>query len=113
MAHHRKPPINFNTLENIADALTRLAPAHRYAFEMYRLHGMPQKDIAKELGVSPTLVNFMIRDALVHCRKVSDSHSDDCAAGLTVPPPPLAKSGHGHHINAIRLENLQHLAVIA
>ncbi len=38
---------------------------------MYRLHGVPQKDIAKELGVSPTLVNFMIRDALVHCRKVS------------------------------------------
>lgn len=46
---------------------------------MYRLHGMPQKDIAKELEVSPTLVNFMIRDALVHCRKVSDTLSDTFA----------------------------------
>jgi RNA polymerase sigma-70 factor (ECF subfamily) len=71
--------INFNTLDNIADALTELPQRTRYAFEMYRLHGVPQKDIAKELGVSPTLVNFMIRDALVHCRKVSGSHSDTFA----------------------------------
>ena len=71
--------LNFNTLENIADALTELPQRTRYAFEMYRLHGVPQKDIAKELGVSPTLVNFMIRDALVHCRKVSGNHSDTFA----------------------------------
>ena len=64
---------------NIADALTELPQRTRYAFEMYRLHGVPQKDIAKELGVSPTLVNFMIRDALVHCRKVSGNHSDTFA----------------------------------
>lgn len=57
--------INYATLEHIADALTELPKRTRYAFEMYRLHGVPQKDIAKELGVSPTLVNFMIRDALV------------------------------------------------
>ena len=67
--------INFATLEHIAEALTELPPRTRYAFEMYRLHGVPQKDIAKELGVSPTLVNFMIRDALVHCRKVSSARS--------------------------------------
>ncbi|MEE1866556.1 MULTISPECIES: RNA polymerase factor sigma-70 [Pseudomonas] len=64
--------MNFATLENIADALNELPERTRYAFEMYRLHGVAQKDIAKELGVSPTLVNFMIRDALVHCRKVSN-----------------------------------------
>jgi RNA polymerase sigma-70 factor (ECF subfamily) len=63
--------INFATLEHIADALTELPQRTRYAFEMYRLHGVQQKDIARELGVSPTLVNFMIRDALVHCRKAS------------------------------------------
>ncbi|MFC0710630.1 RNA polymerase factor sigma-70 [Azorhizophilus paspali] len=57
------------TLERVSDALSQLPARTRYAFEMYRLHGVPQKDIAKELGVSPTLVNFMIRDALVHCRK--------------------------------------------
>ena len=63
--------IHFATLEHIAAALDDLPQRTRYAFEMYRLHGVPQKDIAKELGVSPTLVNFMIRDALLHCRKTA------------------------------------------
>ena len=67
--------INFTTLETIADALDELPGRTRYAFEMYRLHGVPQKDIARELGVSPTLVNFMIRDALIHCRDASP-HED-------------------------------------
>jgi RNA polymerase sigma-70 factor (ECF subfamily) len=71
--------INFSTLESIADALSDLPPRTRYAFEMYRLHGVPQKDIAKELGVSPTLVNFMIRDALVHCRKISGQQKNSAA----------------------------------
>lgn len=38
--------INYATLEHIADALTELPKRTRYAFEMYRLHGVPQKDIA-------------------------------------------------------------------
>ena len=71
--------INFSTLEHIAVALTELPSRTRYAFEMYRLHGVQQKDIAKELGVSPTLVNFMIRDALIHCRAVSGTHADTYA----------------------------------
>lgn len=50
---------------------------------MYRLHGVPQKDIAKELGVSPTLVNFMIRDALVHCRKVTAERQGDNLTNLS------------------------------
>ncbi|MEE9098910.1 MULTISPECIES: RNA polymerase factor sigma-70 [Pseudomonas] len=57
------------TLEAISNALLALPERTRYAFEMYRLHGRTQKEIAEELGVSPTLVNFMVRDALVHCRK--------------------------------------------
>ncbi|MFS2126937.1 RNA polymerase factor sigma-70 [Pseudomonas sp. Pseusp97] len=57
------------TLEAISSALQTLPERTRYAFEMYRLHGRTQKEIAEELGVSPTLVNFMVRDALVHCRK--------------------------------------------
>lgn len=57
------------TLEAISSALHDLPERTRYAFEMYRLHGRTQKEIAEELGVSPTLVNFMVRDALVHCRK--------------------------------------------
>ncbi|MFR0690464.1 RNA polymerase factor sigma-70 [Enterobacterales bacterium AE_CKDN230030158-1A_HGKHYDSX7] len=57
------------TLEAISSALQSLPERTRYAFEMYRLHGRTQKEIAEELGVSPTLVNFMVRDALIHCRK--------------------------------------------
>lgn len=60
--------INLAALEHIADVLNELPERTRCAFEMYRLHGVPQKDIAKAFGVSPTLVNFMIRDALTHCR---------------------------------------------
>ena len=43
----------------------------RKAFEWYRLGGHTQRDIAEMLGVSTTLVNFMIRDAseaLGRCR---------------------------------------------
>ncbi|AVJ95449.1 sigma factor [Pseudomonas aeruginosa] len=76
--HYRK-----QALEHIADALTELPKRTRYAFEMYRLHGVPQKDIAKELGVSPTLVNFMIRDALVHCRKVTAERQGDNLTNLS------------------------------
>lgn len=65
--HH----LHHDALKTIDSALHQLPPRTRYAFEMYRLHGIQQKDIAKELGVSPTLVNFMIRDALVHCRKAA------------------------------------------
>lgn len=57
------------TLRTVEEALQELPDRTRYAFEMYRIHGVPQKEIAKELGVSPTLVNFMIRDALLHCKK--------------------------------------------
>lgn len=61
--------LNQEALEIIDAALNELPSRTRHAFEMYRLHGIQQKDIAKELGVSPTLVNFMIRDAMIHCRK--------------------------------------------
>ncbi|HGE2278255.1 TPA: hypothetical protein ACGJU2_005460 [Pseudomonas aeruginosa] len=37
----------------------------------------------KELGVSPTLVNFMIRDALVHCRKVTAERQGDNVTHLS------------------------------
>ena len=76
--------INFNTLENIADALTELPQRTRYAFEMYRLHGVPQKDIAKELGVSPTLVNFMIRVCAGALPQGVGQPSDTLRAGSTL-----------------------------
>lgn len=57
-------------LEQLSNALSELPERTRYAFERHRIYGIPQKEIAKELGVSPTLVNFMIRDALAHCSKI-------------------------------------------
>jgi RNA polymerase sigma factor (sigma-70 family) len=57
------------TLRVVASALEELPKRMRYAFEASRIHGVRQKDIAATLGVSPTLVNFMIRDALIHCRR--------------------------------------------
>lgn len=54
-------------LERLTSALAELPDRTRYAFEQHRIYGIPQKEIARELGVSPTLVNFMIRDALAHC----------------------------------------------
>lgn len=57
------------TLNQIDVALAELPERTRYAFERHRIHGITQKEIARELGVSNTLVNFMIRDALMHCNK--------------------------------------------
>ncbi len=55
-------------LGTVAGALAELPERTQKAFEMYRIRGMTQKEIAAILGVSPTLVNFMIRDAMTHCR---------------------------------------------
>ena len=60
---------DINELQIVVDALEELPQRTRHAFEMHRLQGMTQKQIADELGVSPTLVNFMIRDAMTLCRK--------------------------------------------
>lgn len=49
-------------------AMGELPPRTRHAFARHRLGEVPQKAIAAELGVSPTLVNFMVRDADAHCR---------------------------------------------
>lgn len=63
------------TLQLVAGALQELPERTRYAFEAHRIRGVSQKDIAARLGVSPTLVNFMIRDATVHCRSRAASQA--------------------------------------
>jgi RNA polymerase sigma-70 factor (ECF subfamily) len=55
-------------LAALSEALQELPPRTRQAFEMCRVQGMTQKEVAVALGVSTTLVNFMITDALIHCR---------------------------------------------
>jgi RNA polymerase sigma-70 factor (ECF subfamily) len=56
-------------LERVCEALSDLPERTRYAFEMCRIHGMKQNEIAKVLGVSPALVHAMISEALLHCRQ--------------------------------------------
>lgn len=60
--------ISRQTLALISHALASLPPRTRQAFELYRLSGMSQREIAAELGISATLVNFLIRDAMDSCR---------------------------------------------
>lgn len=62
-------------LERIEVALAALPPRTRFVFELYRLEGRTQREIAKIVGVSATLVNFMIKDvmtALAGCRDILD-----------------------------------------
>ncbi|RWU22851.1 RNA polymerase factor sigma-70 [Pseudomonas alkylphenolica] len=56
-------------LERVSEVLADLPERTRYAFEMCRIHGMKQNEIAKILGVSPALVHAMISEALLHCRQ--------------------------------------------
>ena len=56
-------------LSVIDRALAELPERTRAAFELHRIHGLTQRDVAKRLSISATLVNFMIRDAMLHCRR--------------------------------------------
>ncbi len=56
------------SLHRAIQALDEAPARTREAFLAHRVDGVPQKDIAARAGVSPTLVNFMIRDATALCR---------------------------------------------
>jgi len=62
--------ISRQTLTQVVLALSALPARTRRAFELHRLDGRTQREVAEELGVSTTLVNFMIRDAMECCREV-------------------------------------------
>ncbi|WP_305956110.1 sigma factor-like helix-turn-helix DNA-binding protein [Pseudomonas sp. DG56-2] len=53
----------------MSEVLADLPERTRYAFEMCRIHGMKQNEIARILGVSPALAHAMISEALLHCRQ--------------------------------------------
>lgn len=57
------------TLVNLSRALSCLPERTLRAFELHRLDGYTQREVAEQLGVSTTLVNFMIRDAMQCCRE--------------------------------------------
>jgi RNA polymerase sigma factor (sigma-70 family) len=60
--------MNTQHLTMLATALGTLPERTRIAFELYRLNGLTQREIAARLDISTTLVNFMIRDAMTCCR---------------------------------------------
>ncbi len=55
-------------LRLVVEALSTLPERTRQAFELHRLGGMTQREVAEVLGVSTTMVNFMVRDAMNCCR---------------------------------------------
>jgi RNA polymerase sigma-70 factor (ECF subfamily) len=69
------PRCGFTRLENkerlrtVTKAISDLPQRHQDAFIRHRLAEIPQKQIAEELSVSRTLVNFMIRDADAACKQ--------------------------------------------
>lgn len=62
VAHHRL------RLNSMADALNELPPACRRAFILNKLHGRNHAAIARDLGVSVSMVEKHIVRALTHCR---------------------------------------------
>lgn len=63
-------------LRRIDQALASLPPRTRRVFELYRLDGKTQREIGEILGVSATLVNFLLKDAreaLLACKDVMDN----------------------------------------
>lgn len=60
--------IHTQHLMMVARALGTLPERTRNAFELHRLAGKTQREIAAQLGISTTLVNFMISDAMTCCR---------------------------------------------
>lgn len=75
-------------LHVVIRALQTLPPRTRFAFLRHRVDGMPQKDIAAYLGVSRTLVNFMVRDATKVCRESLDGYCKRSGAPCPLAPRP-------------------------
>lgn len=58
------------TLRRIDAVLDSLPTRKKAAFERHRLAGESQKQIAQDLGVSPTLINFIIKEVHQLCQEV-------------------------------------------
>ncbi|WP_244477474.1 sigma-70 family RNA polymerase sigma factor [Methylobacterium sp. Leaf125] len=55
-------------LRAVLAALERTPDRTRRVFLAHRIDGVPQNVLAREAGISPTLVNFIIRDGTALCR---------------------------------------------
>lgn len=56
-------------LQMLCDAISELPERTQCAFRLCMFEGHSQREVAKKFNVSSTLVNFMIRDAVKHCRE--------------------------------------------
>lgn len=56
-------------LKLLSQALGELPERVRRVFELVRLEGLTQREIAEQLGLSPTRVHRLLHDALEHCRR--------------------------------------------
>ena len=77
----------------ISAALDELPDRTRRVFERVRIEGISQKAIAAELGVSPTLVNFMVQEAHRHCLARLQKHEEGPEEGLRKALLPPAQAG--------------------
>lgn len=68
MAGPEGQAIDRQALAQVARALAELPARARQVFELYRLEGCTQREIAARFDISPALVNTIIHDALAHCR---------------------------------------------
>jgi RNA polymerase sigma-70 factor (ECF subfamily) len=73
-------------LHHVMAALAELSERMGDAFRLHRIEGVSQRDIASRMQVSPTLVNFMVRDAHEHCRaRLLSLEADDDGAPAIRP----------------------------
>lgn len=56
------------SLDQLVGALNELPKRMRIIFDLSQIQGYTQRDVAKVIGTSPTMVNFLLRDTLSHCR---------------------------------------------
>lgn len=54
--------------QRLLAALHELPERSRQVFTRCQVEGLTQREVAEQLNASPTLVNFLLRDALNHCR---------------------------------------------
>ncbi|WCE09924.1 MULTISPECIES: sigma-70 family RNA polymerase sigma factor [Pseudomonas] len=61
----------------VVRALRQLPARTQDVITLCRVEGLTQRDVARRIGASPALVNFLLQDATLHCR---NSLTGSCAA---------------------------------
>ncbi len=69
-------------LRRVEAAVAELPEPTQTAFRLHRVEGVPQFEIAKQLGVSRALVCGLVRRGHLHCLAALDRRCADCPAGF-------------------------------